>query len=158
MPNPTYTQRYQAKGYTRKSLAKRWGLSERQIARIAASPRQLHDDALEGLPSQLEQENRLDHLSSRLTALTQGVQLRTAAFQEIKENREKLLKQSINHVLGRTDWTAEEIRHRGERVVVGHKGAEYFTFDGVKLFELGDIEESTIAGKTTLKQPYKRYY
>lgn len=38
------------KGWSQKELADRWGIKPRQMSNISSSPKQIHWDALSGLP------------------------------------------------------------------------------------------------------------
>lgn len=38
------------KGYTQRELGKRWGIKERQMYNIMREPKQIHLDAVNGLP------------------------------------------------------------------------------------------------------------
>lgn len=44
-----FTDKAQSLGWTMKDLAKRWGITPRQMSRIAGRPKQLHWDALRGI-------------------------------------------------------------------------------------------------------------
>jgi len=46
----SFTAQVSAKGYTLKELGELWGLKERQMYNIAASPKQMHLHAIAGLP------------------------------------------------------------------------------------------------------------
>jgi hypothetical protein len=46
-----FVKKLRAKGYTARELAARWSLLPRQISRIGKAPKQIHLDALAGLPS-----------------------------------------------------------------------------------------------------------
>lgn len=48
-----FTKKLKQKGWTLKELAERWGLQQRQMSNIAADPKQIHWDALLGLPPRL---------------------------------------------------------------------------------------------------------
>jgi len=39
-----------AKGYTRDEIKARWGIKERQYYNVLANPKQIHVDAVNGLP------------------------------------------------------------------------------------------------------------
>ena len=45
-----FTTTIRAKGWLSKELAARWGITPRAMSRIAANPKQVHWDALKGLP------------------------------------------------------------------------------------------------------------
>jgi DNA-binding Xre family transcriptional regulator len=45
-----FTLSVKAKGWKMQDLAERWGITPRQISRIAEAPKQIHWDALDGLP------------------------------------------------------------------------------------------------------------
>jgi len=45
-----YVKALRTKGWSAKKVAERWGLLPRQISRIGNNPKQIHLDALEGLP------------------------------------------------------------------------------------------------------------
>ena len=51
-----FTEQAKAKGWTNKAIGERWGLKPRQMSNIAAEPKQIHLDALKGLPNQKEQD------------------------------------------------------------------------------------------------------
>lgn len=40
----------QARGYTKEEIKKRWGIKERQYYNVLANPKQIHLDAVNGLP------------------------------------------------------------------------------------------------------------
>lgn len=41
---------FEAKGYTKDDMQERWGIKERQYYNIIAKPKQIHIDAVNGLP------------------------------------------------------------------------------------------------------------
>jgi hypothetical protein len=45
-----FTVAAKSKGWQMQEVAERWGITPRQISRIAAAPKQIHWDALDGLP------------------------------------------------------------------------------------------------------------
>lgn len=45
-----FVNQLRVKGWTAQELAKRWGVTPRQLSRIAAAPKQIHWDALSGIP------------------------------------------------------------------------------------------------------------
>jgi len=45
-----YAKAARAKGWTLKAIGERWGLKARQMSYIAANPKPIHWDALDGLP------------------------------------------------------------------------------------------------------------
>lgn len=45
-----FTKSANAKGWKAEEVAERWGITTRQFSRIAAAPKQIHWDALAGLP------------------------------------------------------------------------------------------------------------
>jgi hypothetical protein len=48
-----FVKKLRAKGYTARELAARWSLLPRQISRIGKAPKQIHLDALAGLPDKV---------------------------------------------------------------------------------------------------------
>jgi len=46
------------KGWSAKRVAERWGMLPRQLSRIAKEPKQIHLDALAGLPNVKNDEER----------------------------------------------------------------------------------------------------
>ncbi len=44
------------KGWSAKEVAERWGLLPRQLSRIGSNPKQIHLDALAGLPDRSKKE------------------------------------------------------------------------------------------------------
>ncbi|KKD01397.1 hypothetical protein [Photobacterium halotolerans] len=59
----------QEKGWTLKSLGKRWGLSERQMSRLVSQVERKYMDAINGLPERIELKVAR-HPSGRLTLMT----------------------------------------------------------------------------------------
>jgi hypothetical protein len=51
-----FVRKLQLKGWSAKNTAERWGIEPRQLSRIAREPRQLHRDALEGLPVKAQEQ------------------------------------------------------------------------------------------------------
>lgn len=45
-----FARQAKIKGWSMMSLADRWGISPRQMSNISAKPKQIHWDALAGLP------------------------------------------------------------------------------------------------------------
>jgi len=45
-----FTEQAKAKGWSMKAIGDRWGVTQRQMSNIGASPKQVHWDALAGLP------------------------------------------------------------------------------------------------------------
>ncbi len=52
-----FVKKLRAKGYTARELAARWSLLPRQISRIGKAPKQMHLDALDGLPEKVVVQN-----------------------------------------------------------------------------------------------------
>ena len=44
------TQQIKAKGWLMKEIAERWSITPRQMSNISKEPKQVHFDAVEGLP------------------------------------------------------------------------------------------------------------
>ncbi len=53
-----FVKKLRAKGYTARELATRWNLLPRQISRIGKAPKQMHLDALDGLPGKYEHDGK----------------------------------------------------------------------------------------------------
>jgi lambda repressor-like predicted transcriptional regulator len=49
-----FTLAVKDKGWQMKKVAERWGVTPRQLSRIAAAPKQIHWDAIAGLPEKGE--------------------------------------------------------------------------------------------------------
>jgi hypothetical protein len=49
-----FTEQAKLKGWTNKAIGERWGLESRQMSNIAKKPKQIHLDALKGLPNHKE--------------------------------------------------------------------------------------------------------
>jgi hypothetical protein len=45
-----FTLAVKSKGWKMQKVAERWGVTPRQLSRIASAPKQIHWDALAGLP------------------------------------------------------------------------------------------------------------
>lgn len=45
-----FKDKIKAKGYTKTDIQKRWGVKDRQYYYILANPKQIHIDAVNGLP------------------------------------------------------------------------------------------------------------
>ena len=46
-----FTKAAKAKGWKMQDLAERWGIKPRQMSNVAGSPKQIHWDALTGVPA-----------------------------------------------------------------------------------------------------------
>lgn len=51
-----FVRELRAKGWTAKEVAERWGMLPRQLSRIGSKPKQIHWDALAGLPDRSKKE------------------------------------------------------------------------------------------------------
>ena len=51
-----YVKALRGKGYTASEVAERWGVTPRQVSRIGKNPKQIHLDALDGLPDRKKRE------------------------------------------------------------------------------------------------------
>ena len=49
-----FLRNIKAKGWTSKEVAKRWGITPRQMSNVSASPKVKDFDAVEGLPTKLK--------------------------------------------------------------------------------------------------------
>ena len=49
-----FTQAVKAKGWQMQEVAERWGVTPRQLSRIASAPKPIHWDAVAGLPEKGE--------------------------------------------------------------------------------------------------------
>jgi hypothetical protein len=76
--------------------------------------------------------------------------------------KEELIKNAITHMIGHDRWTIDEIKDRGQFVIIQNK-TETFTFDGVELlqFSIGpDFNYTVSKDGLTYKasMQYKKLY
>lgn len=87
-------------------------------------------------------------------------ELAAMAVRQMTEGREAILREAINHAMGRTNWLPEKVAPRSQLVFYGPTEC-VFLFDKVPLVEFDDVKLIRVEGETVFirfTQQFRRLY